>query len=85
MQAYDCLLTHLVLKYFQTYFAYFNLPQACWKPSYSAVGYCYNAARLKRELPSRDGVISTIVLLMTQMLYYYSWTKRKKEKKVVQL
>ena len=39
------------------------------------------AARLKPEQLSRDGVISNIVLLMTQMLYYYSWTKKTTPKK----
>ena len=37
------------------------------------------------ELLSRDGVICTIVLLMTQMLYYYySWAK-KTTTKIAQL
>ena len=39
---------------------------------FDSVDYDINAARLKPELLSRDGVISTIVLLMTQMHYYYS-------------
>ena len=48
---------------------------------FDSVDYDFNAARLKPELLSRDGVISTIVLLMTQMLYYYSQTKKQSQKK----
>ena len=76
----NCLSTYLVLTYFQTYFAYFDLLEACWQPSCSTVDYSFNAACLKPELLSRDGVIRTIVLLMTQMLYYYTWTKKQRQK-----
>ena len=68
----NCLLTYLALTYFQSYFAYFHKSQACWQPSCATVDYGFDAARLKPELLSRDGVISTNVILMTQMLYYYS-------------
>ena len=46
----NCSLTFLVLMYFQTYFAYFHLLQACWQPSYLAVDYSFNASRLKLKL-----------------------------------
>ena len=57
----------MVWTYFQTYFACFHLLQACWQPSCSTVDYYFNAARLEPELLSRDGVISTIVPLMTSL------------------
>ena len=52
-------------KHFQTYFAYFLLLQAFWQLFCLIIGYCFNAARLEPKLMSRNGVISTIVLLMT--------------------
>ena len=60
--------------YFQTYFAYFHLLQACWQPSCSTVDFCFNAARLKPELLSCDGVIDwcNCTTNDSNVLYYCS-------------
>ena len=64
----------MVLTYFQTYFAYFHLLQACWQPSCSTVDFCFNAARLKPELLSCDGVIDwcNCTTNDSNVLYYCS-------------
>ena len=74
----NCLLTYLVLTYFQTYFAFFQLLQARWQPSCSTVDYGFNGARLKPELLSRDGyqynctrVFNLIANVNKQLIAYF--------------
>ena len=65
----------MVSTYFQTYASHLVL----------SVDNCFNAARMEQKLLSRDGVISTIVLLRAEIFCYYTSKKKQRQKRIVRV